>query len=221
MSKVLIYVEGQTEEGFVNQLLAPHLVPMGVGVIPTLAKTRRTKSGPDFKGGITSYQRTRRDILRLLGDTSAAMVTTMIDCYGLPRDFPGRSSLPAGSCYDCVDYLEREFKKDIGDPRLVPYYQLHEFEAMVFVDPEVAARALLQPDRAEQLARIRSSFRSPEEIDDGPTTAPSKRLQSVFPAYQKPLHGPLVTRRTGLAAIRAACEHFAQWLTLLERGTPL
>ncbi len=215
--RVLVYAEGQTEEVFVKQVIVPHLSPRGIYVIPTLAKTRRTKYGPHFKGGITSYERTRRDILGLLGDSNATLVTTMIDFYGLPREFPGVASIPSGSCYARVAYLEEAFSKEIGHPRFKPYFQLHEFEALVFVRPSEVARVFGLPEKQPELESIRALFGSPEEIDDGETTAPSKRLRALFPAYQKPLHSPLIARRTGLEALRKECRHFDGWLNLLER----
>ena len=90
MAKVLILVEGQTEETFVKQTLGPYLSSLGVFVVPTIIATKRIKSGPSFKGGMPSYPKVRREILRLLGDSSAALVTTMIDFYGLRTSFPGR-----------------------------------------------------------------------------------------------------------------------------------
>ena len=214
MSKALVYVEGQTEEAFVKTVLAPHLAPRGLHVIPTLAKTKITKAGPDFKGGITSYAQVKRDLLRLLGDSSADVVTTMIDYYGLPGGFPGLDTLLSGTCFEKVAHIEEELRRDIGDRRFVPYLQVHEFEAAAFVGPEETARTLL--GSASDLEYIRSQFDSPEEIDDGPETAPSKRLLSLFPAYQKPLHGPLITGRIGLERIRAECRHFDAWVTMLE-----
>jgi hypothetical protein len=218
LSKVLIYVEGQTEERFVQELLAPHLQEVGIFPIPTLATTKRVKSGPDFKGGITSYEKAKREIQRLLNDRSAALVTTMIDYYGLPSSFPGRASPPAGTCYERVAYVEEELRRDIRHRRFAPYLQLHEFEALLFVDPAEVAGAFPGTEKEAQLARIRSQFDSPEEIDDGETTAPSKRLEALFPGYQKPFHGPLVTSRTGLGKLRRECRHFDQWLTALERA---
>jgi hypothetical protein len=97
MKFVKIYVEGQTEETFVRDVLTPHLSGIGVYPTPVLAKTKREKSGRAFKGGLTSYAKVRRDILRLLDDSSAAAVTTMLDFYGLPKDFPGNSIIPTGS----------------------------------------------------------------------------------------------------------------------------
>jgi len=217
MSKILILVEGQAEETFVREVLTPYLSKGGVYPIAKLATTKRVKSGPDFKGGIVSYGKFKNDIVRLLGDTSAAIITTMIDFYGLPADFPGRRTVPTGSCYDQVAYLEREIGNDIGHPRLLPYLALHEFEAMLFVAPEKIAQAFPGTSKGGELTAIRKQFSSPEEIDDDPHTAPSKRLEDIFPGYEKPLHGPLVVLEIGIEQIRRECSHFNDWLTRLER----
>ncbi len=95
MSKVLILVEGQTEEAFVTQLLAPHLASRNVYPVPKLVITKRVKGGPDFKGGVFSYIKVKNDIKLLLKDTSASVVTTLLDFYGLPSDFPGRPTMRA------------------------------------------------------------------------------------------------------------------------------
>src|SRR5262249_36587944 len=153
--------------------------------------TKRVNAGGHFKGGVTSYVRTRDEIRRLLRDTSAAMVTTMLDFYALPGDFPGQSTKPPGSCYERVAHVEAELGRDIGDVRFVPPLMLHEFEALVLVDPDACGWIYASQSVVRQLRAIRDSFSSPEEIDEGPSTAPSKRLKSVFPGYQKTLHGPL------------------------------
>ncbi len=216
MSKVLILVEGQTEETFVRDILAPYLSGHRVYPVAKLATTKRVKSGPDFKGGIVSYGKFENDIVRLLHDTSAALVTTMIDFYGLPTDFPGRRSMPPGSCYERVAYLEEEIREDINHPRFIPFLTLHEFEAMMFVAPEQIAREFSGTNMTQELSAIRAQFRSPEEIDDNPRTAPSKRLETLFPGYQKPLHGPLIILEIGIARIRNECRHFNDWLQKLE-----
>jgi len=85
MKKVLVYVEGQTEETFIRDLLAPHLNPRGVYPIPVLARTKRTPAGRTFKGGIVSYRQVKGDIQRLLGDRSAALITTIPQAPGVGR----------------------------------------------------------------------------------------------------------------------------------------
>jgi hypothetical protein len=216
MEKVLVLVEGQTEETFLRDALTPYLSRKGIYLVATLAKTKREKAGPDFKGGIVSYRKVRNDILKLLGDTSATLVTTMIDFYGLPTDFPGHKNLPSGSCYKRVAHLEDAFQKDINDPKFLPYFAVHEFEAMLFVAPEYIARLFPGLLLENELLEIKASFNSPEEIDEGPNTAPSKRLLSLVPEYRKPLHGPLATLEIGIDRIRIECRHFNSWITKLE-----
>ncbi len=66
---VLLLVEGETENRFVKQILGPALIPLNVNLIPTVAKTRRVVSAPDFKGGITNYRLFRTELLILLQNT--------------------------------------------------------------------------------------------------------------------------------------------------------
>ena len=60
------------------------------------------------------------------------------------------------------------------------------------------------------------SFSSPEEINDSPETAPSKRVEALIPGYQKPLMGTLAALEIGLEKIRDACPHFNNWLSQIE-----
>jgi hypothetical protein len=216
MAKVLILVEGQTEETFIRDVLAPHLRKQNVHLITKLVVTKRVKFGGQFKGGISSYDKVEGDIRRLLNDSSADLVTTMLDYYGLPDDFPGVCSRPPGDCYHRVAHIEEEFRKDIDHLRFEPYLSLHEFEALVFVDPKRWGFVFADREKAQALQAVRDGFAGPEEIDEGPETAPSKRIRAIFPAYQKTLHGPLATKELGLQAIRDACPHFNQWVTRLE-----
>lgn len=215
MRKVLVLVEGQTEEKFVKEVLNPHLNNYAKYLIPTIVNTKITKSGPNFKGGIGSYGKVKRDLLRLLGDTSALCVTTMLDLYGLPGEFPGRQDAPDAP-YDKVQHIENAFRQDIDHPRFLENLTLHEFEGLLFTSPAEIARALYDPDKELELAKIRASFKTPEEINDNPKTAPSKRLEGIFPIYNKPFYGIVISKRIGLNAICAECPHFHQWVSRLE-----
>jgi hypothetical protein len=217
MKRVLILVEGQTEETFVRDVLAPHLHTRDIAPVPKLLVTKRIKSGGHFKGGAVSYTQVKGDLHRLLADTGAELITTMLDYYGLPDDVPGLADRPPGTCYQRVEHVERAFREDIEHPRFLPYLALHEFEALLFTDPTRCdwvfseATGLL-----ESMQAIRASVTSPEEINEGPTTAPSKRLLKLFPGYQKTLHGPMAAGAQGLGPLRAACPHFHQWVSALE-----
>jgi hypothetical protein len=77
-------------------------------------------------------------------------------------------------------------------------------------------RSIYRADLQPAFHAIREQFTTPEEINDSPETAPSKRLRTLVPGYQKPLLGVLAILEIGLAAIRAECPHFDGWLKTLE-----
>ncbi|HXK43860.1 MAG TPA: DUF4276 family protein [Anaerolineae bacterium] len=215
MKRVLILCEGQTEETFVTRILAPHLLGYNIVTTPKVLVTKKVKSGYEFKGGITSYPHVRRDVQNLLRDTAAVCVTTLLDYYGLPDDFPGKSTLPKATPYQRVEYLENAFAQDIANQRFLPYLMLHEFEALLFVDLSAVGDALARAVTPQSFGDL-SRFSTPEEINEGKQTHPAARLQRALPGYRKPLHGPLAVERIGLPNTRARCHHFDAWLRKLE-----
>ncbi len=217
MTRALILVEGQTEERFVKDLLAPELYPFGLYFEkPVLLVTKIVKNGPNFKGGVTSYRNFRRDLQPLLGN-SGALVTTLLDYYGLPHDFPGMGDRPPGSPLDRVRHVERAIHEDLGAPsNFIPFLALHEFEAWLFSSPDELPRAVTMTDKQPELQAIRDAFASPEDIDESPLLAPSKRIKALFPTYRKTLHGPTVAKRIGVGRIRAECPHVDSWFRALE-----
>lgn len=217
MKKVLILCEGQTEETFVHRSVAPHLLSRDIVAIPTLIVTKLSKSGAASRGGITRYAQVRRDIFNLLRDNSAVLVTTLIDYYGLPADFPGVSTLPDASPHHKVAHLEREFTRDIGHDRFFPYLMLHEFEAFLFVQPEFVKQMFTKRDAVGRMFGDWELFASPEDINDGQHSHPAARIRRHFPQYRKPLHGPRIVEQIGLDAIRVRCPHFDAWTRRLER----
>ena len=215
--KVLVLVEGQTEEGFAKRVLSPYLFTNNIFLTPTVIKTKREVRGPDHKGGVNSYNQVKRDLLPLLKDTSADIVTTMIDYYALPNDFPGYSNRPFGTCYARVEYMENQFSADINHHKFLPYIQLHEFEALIFASEEKIPGAFINvPGKLRQVTAINNSFNSPEEINENPSTAPSKRLKNIFPDYEKTFHSQLILAQVNIETLRTKCSHFNSWITKLE-----
>src|SRR5882672_8362595 len=130
MSKwALILVEGQTEERFVKQVLGPHLAQSEFYLTPTLLTTKVVKNGPNFKGGVTSFEKFKADLLRLFGGAGASgLVTTMLDCYRLPNDFPGMNSRPRPvDPVARVMHVENALAQFFQDSRFLPFLSLHEF----------------------------------------------------------------------------------------------
>ena len=216
MKKVLIYVEGPTEEAFVNKVIAKQLMQRDVYIVPTIATTKLVASGPNYKGGYVKYPKAKKEIQRLLGDSSAAAVTTMLDFYGLPDSYPGKEDELPANIYEKVEYLETKFSEDINDSRFIPYLSLHEFEAMVFCSVEEICKSFPALDIELELNQIVDEVESPEEINEGENTHPVARLLNIIPEYVKVVFGPLITRRTGLEQIRNKCPHFNSWLSRIE-----
>lgn len=219
MKRVRALVEGHTEQAFVTQVLAPHLTNVGIHAFATLfGKPGR------FTGGIRSYSAARRDIIAALKQDVNAYSTTMVDFYGLPGDWPGREEAKSMAHVEIGPFMEAQISEDIArtmgpsfrSGRFIPYVQMYEFEALLFADTSVLAKTLQRPDLEKRFDKIVASCGSPEEIDDDPKTAPSKRISSLAPNFNKVLHGSTAAGLMGIDTIRSKCPRFSQWLERLE-----
>ncbi len=161
MKRVLILVEGQTEEIVAKELLAPHLFPFDVHLAPVVVATKRPAGAPKQAGGISSWAQVRREVELLLRDSSLDCVTTMIDYYGLPTDWPGWAERPQGGAA-AVAHLEASMATDLGDDRFLPYLALHETEAMVFTGPAEAAAVSGTPGLRTGFAASPTSTEDPK-----------------------------------------------------------
>jgi hypothetical protein len=223
MPRLLVHVEGQTEETFVNEVLRDHLSRSGYSWV-----SARILGNPRLRGrrgGIRSWEAVRREILRHLRDDKGAVATTMVDYYALPHDWPGRKDAPRRNSTSAkAKHVESALQDDIVEEmgssfdkrRFFPLIMMHEFEALLFSDPDRFAHGIERNDLAAELHAIRQKFESPEDINDSPETAPSQRIMRVFPGYEKPLYGVLAAMEIGLARIRQECSHFNEWLERLE-----
>lgn len=218
MRRVLVSVEGQTEEIFVRDTLAPHLLDHGVAIQHVILKTKRLAGGSAHRGGVSKWSKIEQEIRLLLRDSDAAAITTMYDLYGLPADTPG-----AGHARGDVDphhraaHIETEIQNRFDDSRLDAYLQIHEFEAMLFGVPDHVAARAGQPKLARLMTDAANVAGGPELVDDGPQTTPSKRLVTIWPEFTKTLDGPAIVKAAGLATIRASCPHLDNWIGRLER----
>jgi len=154
----------------------------------------------------------------------------MVDYYGLPRTgdkaWPGRdlaANLPFPQKAPCVETALRNdlntvMRHDFNPRRFIPFVIMHEFEGLLFSDCSAFSRGIYRPELKTDFQAIRDEFQTPEEIDDSPITAPSKRVLNIIPNYQKPILGTLAAAEIGLVAIRAECPHFSDWLNQLEQA---
>jgi hypothetical protein len=217
---LLIHVEGQTEVTFVNELLANHLIIHGYHSV-----SARIVGNARRRGGIRSWPSVKRDLVNHLKEDSGCVATTMVDYYGLPESWPGRTeSRKLGTVEQKARSVQHAILADVaaemGDrfnaDRFVPFLVRHEFEGLLFSDGASFSRGFQRPDLEPSFAKIRAEFATPEEINDSPLTAPSKRIIALVPGYQKPLFGVLAALEIGLTGIRKECPHFDHWITRLE-----
>ncbi len=217
MARLHCVVEGQSEETFVNRILAPHLHQHSVWPDARSVYTSRDRAYW-WRGGVTSFERLHRDVTSWLKQDqhADAYFTTMLDLYRLPSDFPGYDAVrQERDPYRRATVLERALAETIPDRRFVPYLQIHEFEALILTEPQKLD--VMYPDERraiENLIKLRGQHRSPETIDlEDP---PSKRIKAAIPAYSKTAAAAQVAEAIGVEAMKTACPHFAEWLAKLE-----
>lgn len=231
MIRVHIICEGPTEQAFVSSILQPRFQNLHMQPELPQASSHGSKKRPSGHSVIPHA-------VRLLKQDRSCVCTTFIDYYArvdFIEDSEPQGSDPSSKALRVETPLVRQVSDAMGPSfnaaRWRPYFSMHEFEALLFSDVSRLATGLSDLDLspiseallAEQLvAMSRSLFggdatANPELINDGLETAPSKRLVSVCPRYDKVLCGSLIAQALGLETIRARCPHFAQWLDWLER----
>ncbi|MCB9743382.1 MAG: DUF4276 family protein [Alphaproteobacteria bacterium] len=215
-------VEGQTEEAFIKEVIRPHLGSLGVYVSTSIVgKYIAGRNAHNHRGG-GHYKHWRRDLVHHLGNAhdDGLRVTTLFDLYGLPKDFPSLSELrTTHDTEERCKALEEALANDINDRRFIPYIQRHEFEALVLASLDALEDLLDAKDDLDGIATLKEDIKSqqPEDVNDGPDSAPSKRLHRFIPSYDKVVYGSLVTHDTGLQTLRAVCPRFDTWLKTLEQ----
>ncbi|PYP92912.1 MAG: hypothetical protein DMG65_02680 [Candidatus Angelobacter sp. Gp1-AA117] len=225
MARLLVHVEGQTEEAFVNELLRDYLISVGYESVSARiignARLRRRR------GGIRPWPSVKKDIMNHLRQDPGCISTTMVDYYGLPQEgvgqWPGRASaalVQAGKALHVeralLDDLIHSFGHEVDSRRFIPFVVMHEFEGLLFSDCAAFARGIARSDLESDFQQIRNSFETPEDINDSPINCASRRIENLVPGYEKPLLGTLAALEIGLGQIRAHCPHFAYWIQQLE-----
>lgn len=215
--RLAVSVEGPTEERFVKAVLAPHLLKHGLLSIPIIIQTARSANGTKHRGGGISIRTVTDDLRRLLQGFQNGFVTSFYDFYGFADRKAGETAAQ----------LEARIAAESGRPgNLIPYIQLHEFEALLLSDAATAAHYFQAPKIEPLLSRVVTKCGGAEEVNDGTTTAPSKRLEMwtkkhaplsmQFTSDTKVRHGAALAERLTLPVIRNACPRFDKWVARLE-----
>jgi predicted ATPase len=180
MARLLIHVEGQTEEDFVNEVLRNHLVSRGYHSVDgrIVGNARLCQR----RGGVRPWPSVRKDIISHLREDQECIATTMVDYYGLPQTWPGKERAKSMRAIDkmalCVqDALRDDVVRKMGDrfdsDRFVPFVVMHEFEGLLFSDAPPSAEASVAPI-------LRSAF------DKFERTLQRRRRSMIHPLQPRP-----------------------------------
>lgn len=225
MIEVLVVGEGQTEETFVRDVLAPEFEALDISLQPRLIET-----SPGAKGGALTAGRLMKYLRNTLRERGDTYVTTLFDLYGLRNDVPGvdisrTETDPLRRCLRIEEALNDAAVELSGcrADRFFSHVQPYEFEALLFSDVSRFGEAHgdWRP-YVRALEQARAAADTPEHINDGPETHPSARLKDLLkPQYDKVLYGSGIATLIGLPRIRSECRHFHEWLAKIESLQPL
>lgn len=213
MKNVYIYCEGQTEEAFINEILYPYFIKMDIAVYPIVCTTKRTTSRK-YRGGVNDYNKIKRELTMLCKTHPNEYVTTMFDYYAMPDNTP-EIGLHDPNIYERIGKIEAAVNRDIGQANCMFHFMLHEFEAILFSNPE-SFELIAETDVVDKIRKIRESYPTPEHINNSPETAPSKRLERLIPNYAKIKNGTLISKDIGIDKILAECPHFCEWIKKIK-----
>lgn len=220
MQDLQIICEGYSEQEFVKGVLAQYLFKNNLILSAPILKSPKTRN-QSHKGGNITFERVRSYAEILLKQRSDRMITTFIDFYALSNDFPGYDkALKISDLYTKIKLLENEFSREINDPRVIPYFQLHEYETLYFADCDnfisVDPRINIIKQDFDQ---VNCDFANPEEINGGNITAPSKRIESFLKniklGYDKRVYAALYAEKCDIVLLRQKCKHFNEWIEKL------
>ncbi|MHA7844850.1 DUF4276 family protein [Serratia sp. D1N4] len=211
MIRVCVVCEGQTEVEFIKTCLSPYLFASNVSVYPAILQAPSGR----HRGGRVTVER----LVDFLSHQyyEADRITTLVDFYGF-QDAAGLTATQLEQ--NILAGMQKKMTKGFNASFILPYVQLHEFEALLFSDVEQFSCVLDGwDDRVRnELIEIRQQFATPEDINNHPNTAPSKRIFTAFSpgTYNKTEHGPLIAEAIGITKIRQVCPGFNRWLNKIE-----
>ncbi len=214
MKRLIIVCEGETEQAFCNDVLRSHFLSRDILIeAPTIKHSN---------GGIVAWDTLKKQIIKHLNEGDC-IVSMLVDYYRI-RDsyhFPGwMEAKEKSNLYDRMHYLFEQMSLDMDEklrPRFIPYIQLHEFEGLLFSDISVFQNNFTKEQLDyRQLENAVNEFNSPEEINNGPATAPSERLKKAVVGYDKVTDGAFLAMEMGLEIIRKKCSLFNNWIERME-----
>jgi hypothetical protein len=198
-----IVCEGLTEVLFIKKIVNPYLAGFQINLNNPI----------DMQGGV-SVDTVLKHIknIRHPKNRRHHIVTTFVDYYGFK-----------GNTGKSIEDLERDLKAGSPKEHFIPYIQKHETEALWFSDISIIASVMnASASQRQELEKIEKAFDTPEDINNSPETAPSKRLEALFRGYNKITDGLNIADGLGIEKMREKCPRFDAWLKrLIESANTL
>ena len=214
MKRVVFIVEGDTEVSFIQKRVIPYLYSKGF-TNPMNAQKILTNRKLNKKGGNVGFEYLKNDVSRVAA-TKNVLITTLLDFFRLPTDFPGYTTdslrLP-----DMEQGIKEKVTEFMDASCFLPYIQRHEIESLMYTSMDGFNVVVDDQESLDELQRIIDSYPTPEDINGGADTAPSKRLMRIFP-YEKTADGEMILEALDIDDIRGKCPRFNKWMVILEDG---
>ncbi len=141
MKRVIIVCEGKTEESFVKIF-----IPRTLSKRDVCRATHHTNI-TSRKRGCLNKQRVLHFLRNTLREQNNTYVSTIFDLYSLLKDFLGTKGISAPTDpLERAKEIDKAFREDVlreGEcqpERFFPHIQPHEFEALLFSDPNSFVR---------------------------------------------------------------------------------
>ena len=161
-------------------------------------------------GGVKSYAQIKREIKLVCGEHPNEFVTTLIDyspVLKLDLNYDNQ-----GTVLDTVRSKENAIEYDINEPNFFMNFELHEFEAYLYCNPD--AYEEYGKNAPRYIREIVEKAGGPELINTDVNKLPSKRMNNIIKGYtdSKKYYTNLLLDRITLDHIRHQCPHFNEWL---------
>lgn len=222
MKKLVFIVEGDSENEFVNRLIRPYLASKGIPDYHIKSIIITMGGGGHGFNNIEHFKNTVRPVLHR---EDQPVITSFIDHYRLnsERKLPGYEECIRESDIERkLAKMEEKLQEAVQSIRpyrfFIPYIQRHEFETLLFANPEGGFD--LEDDRIKQeIVALCGSFASIEDINCTPEGAPSVRLGAIYAKYKKKYNKGAdavdIAELTTMEKILEKCPRFKNWIDRL------
>ncbi|QIK59685.1 DUF4276 family protein [Dysgonomonas sp. HDW5A] len=223
MKRLIFIVEGDSEDEFVKRILKPYFVSKGVPEYLVKSYIITMSGGGHGFNNIEHFKNTIEPVLHYKDEP---VITTLIDHYRLNSE---KKLTGYNQCIKESDIEKRlaKMEEKLNDAVqsikayrfFIPYIQRHEFETLLFADPEQGFDLESEERIKQDIIDLCNSFASIEDINCTPEGAPSVRLKEIYSKYKKKYEKGAeavdIAELTTIEKILDKCPRFKNWIDTL------